>query len=165
MQIKPKLDHLGIPLIAVGNGSKRFALKFKTALEWEGPIYLDTECNTFKALQLAKLTIWQAIKRFFSREARNYYKQLSKVYTSADLEGDGTQTGGVFVLGPGVGRPLRFSFRENENDTDVFADNEAILKAAGWTKEHKEKEQAKEKEQEQVKEKEKEKDKEKETGK
>jgi len=155
MQIKPKLDHLGIPLIAVGNGSKRFALKFKTALEWEGPIYLDTECNTFKALQLQKLTIWQAIKRFFG--IRAYYKQLSKVYTSADLEGDGTQTGGVFVLGPGVGRPLRFSFRENDNEADVFAANDEILKAAGWTKEHKEKEQ--------VKEKDKEKDQEKDTGK
>jgi len=157
MQIKPKLDHLGIPLIAVGNGSKRFALKFKTALEWEGPIYLDAEGNTFKALQLPKLTIWQAIKRFFSREVRSYYKQLSKVYTSADLEGDGTQTGGVFVLGPGVGRPLRYSFRENDNEADVFAANDEILKAAGWTKEHKEKEQ--------VKEKDKEKDQEKDTGK
>jgi len=140
MQLKPKLDHLGVPLIAVGNGSKRFAMKFKTALEWEGPIYLDPECNTFKALQLPKLTLWQAIKRFFSKEVRNYYKQLTKVYTSADLEGDGTQTGGVFVLGPGVGRPLRYGFRENENDADVFADNEEILHACGWTKEHKEKE-------------------------
>eukprot|EP00456_Euglypha_rotunda_P032418 TRINITY_DN25125_c0_g1_i6.p1 TRINITY_DN25125_c0_g1~~TRINITY_DN25125_c0_g1_i6.p1 ORF type:complete len:156 (-),score=37.75 TRINITY_DN25125_c0_g1_i6:19-486(-) len=135
MQIKPQLDKLGVPIIAVGNGNARFAKKFKEALKFDGNVYLDTDCKMFKVAALPRLSIWQAVKRFFNGTARAFYAKLSKNYSQSDLEGDGQQTGGVFVVGPGVGRPLRFSFRESDYDPDVFADNKEILKAVGWTEE------------------------------
>jgi len=135
MQIKPNLDQLGVPLIVVGNGSKRFAQKFKEGIKFPGEIYLDPESKSFKALALPRLSAWQAVKRFFfeSKTVR-FFKSLKKTYQSSDLEGDGQQTGGVFVVGPGSGRPMRYTFREHENDAESFADLDAILAAAGWTK-------------------------------
>jgi len=135
MQIKPNLDQLGVPLIVVGNGSKRFAQKFKEGIKFNGEIYLDPESKSFKALGLPRLSAWQAVKRFFfDSKAVKFFKGLKKTYRNADLEGDGQQTGGVFVVGPGIGRPMRYVFREHENDTETFADLDAILEASGWTK-------------------------------
>jgi len=135
MQIKPNLDQLGVPLIVVGNGSKRFAQKFKEGIKYTGEIYLDPESKSFKQLGLPRLSAWQALKRFFfESKTVKFFKSLSKTYQSSDLEGDGQQTGGVFVVGPGIGRPMRYVFREHENDADSFADLNTILAAAGWTK-------------------------------
>jgi len=135
MQIKPNLDQLGVPLIVVGNGSKRFAQKFKEGIKFTGEIYLDPESKSFKALSLPRLSAWQAVKRFFfESKTVKFFKSLKKTYQSSDLEGDGQQTGGVFVVGPGIGRPMRYVFREHENETDSFADLDAILAASGWTK-------------------------------
>jgi len=124
-----------VPLIVVGNGSKRFAQKFKEGIKFSGEIYLDPESKSFKALSLPRLSAWQAVKRFFfDSKAVKFFKGLKKNYANSDLEGDGQQTGGVFVVGPGIGRAMRYSFREHENDTDTFADLDAILEASGWTK-------------------------------
>jgi len=139
LTIKPKLDQLGIPLIAIGNSNVKFANKYKEGLKWTGEIYIDPTSTGAKLLSLPRLTAWQSMKRYFlDSRAIKYFKTLSKTYQSADLEGDGQQTGGVFVLGPGVGRPFRYAFREIDNEFDKFADVDAILEAVGWTKDMKE---------------------------
>jgi len=137
MQIKPNLDQLGVPLIAIGNGSPKFAQKFKQALDFTGEIYLDSESKSFKALSLPRITLWQVLKRWvLDRNMYKFWNDLSKTYKSADLEGDGQQTGGVFVVGPGIGRPMRYAFYEANNKADQFADTKAILEALDKTGSH-----------------------------
>jgi len=45
------------------------------------------------------------------------------------MKGDGQQTGGVFVLGPGIGEDIIYSFKEIENDVTSFANTEDIIAA------------------------------------
>jgi len=63
-----------------------------------------------------------------------FFRRIKTNYKNADLEGDGQQTGGVFVVGPGIGRPMRYEFREHDSDAETFADLDAVLVAAGGTK-------------------------------
>ena len=46
-----------------------------------------------------------------------------------DIRGDGQQTGGVFVLGPGKGKEILYAFREVDGGPCEFSDNNAILAA------------------------------------
>jgi len=130
MDIKPNLDQMNVRLIAVGNGSANFARKFQNGLPFTGEVYLDPESNTYKALALYRLGKWEVMKRFFfSLTAMTFYKNQAQNYAHADTEGDGQQTGGVFVVGPGRGKQLLYQFRENDHTPEVFADNNAILEA------------------------------------
>lgn len=45
------------------------------------------------------------------------------------MQGDGQQTGGVFVVGPGEQSEILFSFKESDAAPDEMADNDAILAA------------------------------------
>lgn len=128
MSIKPQLDQLGVRLIAVGTGNKNFAQKFQKGLPFEGEVYLDPEANSFRALSLKRLSVWEVTKRFvLSSTALGFYKKKSKEYASSDVQGDGQQTGGVFVVGPKD--RLYYSFIENEHEVTEFANPEDILKA------------------------------------
>jgi len=133
MQLKPKLDQIGVPLIIVGNGPTKAAEKYKAGLKWNGEVLTDPESKMYKLMQLPRLSAFAALKRFLGRRVIKMYKKLSKEYTSADAEGDGQQTGGVFVVGPGAGRPVRYSFIESDNEPDQFAEIDSVLYAAGWT--------------------------------
>jgi len=130
MDIKPNLDQMNVRLVAVGNGSANFARKFQNGLPFSGEIYLDPESKTYQALSLHRLSFWEVTKRFFfSLSTLRFSQANSKNYAASDLEGDGQQTGGVFVVGPGRGKDILYSFKENEHPAEVFADNNAILEA------------------------------------
>jgi len=134
MELKPQLDQMGVSLIGVGTGSKIFGKKFRDLLPFTGEVYIDPECATFKAKGLHRLTAWEVVKRFIvSWTAISFYKTISAKYQSSDTEGDGQQTGGVFVIGPDPSHPekkkLLYSFHESEHEVSVFADPEAILAA------------------------------------
>lgn len=130
MDLKPQIDQLGIKTIAVGTGSKFFAEKFQKGLPFEGDIFLDPEANSFKAMSLPRLSTWETIKRFFlSPSSIFFYQKISSEYPASDMEGDGKQTGGVFVMAQGKENVSLYSFQESEHSTDQFADNEKILQA------------------------------------
>jgi len=130
MQIKPQLDQLGIRLVAVGTGSKLFARNFKESSGFDGEVFLDPEANTFKAIDLPRLSLWAAIKRFMmSWTNLSFYRSIESKYPGNDMKGDGQQTGGVFVVGPGKESPLLYSFRENDHEATEFAINDEILQA------------------------------------
>jgi len=145
MQIKPQLDHLGIPLLAIGNGSKLFArgvslplmiFQFITSTPFTGHVFVDPDSLCFKAMELKRLTLWQALRHFFNSTARAAFKTLrEKREAKGDLLGDGQQTGGVFVVGPGERSTLSYIFKEQDHPVGVdnFADVKAILQACGWT--------------------------------
>jgi len=136
MQIKPQLDHLGIPLLAIGNGSKLFARGFITSTPFTGHVFVDPDSLCFKAMELKRLTLWQALRHFFNSTARAAFKTLrEKREAKGDLLGDGQQTGGVFVVGPGERSTLSYIFKEQDHPVGVdnFADVKAILQACGWT--------------------------------
>jgi len=140
MNLKPKLDHLGVGMIAVGNkhSNVRWATKFQRGLPWGGEIYIDPTSAAFKAAELPYLTTWQTVSRFFlSLRVISFFRSLTPKYAASDMEGDGSQTGGVFVVGPGAESRLQYAFKESEQDPDVFADPLAILNVCGWTPEMK----------------------------
>ena len=64
---------------------------------------------------------------FLNPSALSSYNGFKSKYGAADMEGDGQQTGGVFVISP-EGKML-YSFKESDHDPDVFADNKAIVAA------------------------------------
>lgn len=59
----------------------------------------------------------------------SFYREISSKYPDSDVKGDGQQTGGVFVVGPGVGNEILYSFRENDNEVTSFASHDDILAA------------------------------------
>jgi len=96
-------------------------------LPWPGEIYLDSSSSAFEAVNLPRLTAFQGLKRWLP--AVSWFKKEGKRYNH-NMQGDGFQTGGVFLIGPGEGSRVLFSFKEADNDALVFADGDALVKAA-----------------------------------
>jgi len=93
---------------------------------------MDHDSNAFKALKLPRLTTWQVISRFFfSLTSIKFARSISGLYPQSDLEGDGQQTGGVFVVGPGEDSEIQYKFLEGDHDVDQFADLKEVYKACG----------------------------------
>jgi len=134
MDIKPRLDETGAKIVAIGNGSAAFAKKFRDGLPFQGDIYLDPEAKTFQALNLRRLSMWEIMTRFLmSFSAIAFSRSISARYQSSDMQGDGMQTGGIFVVGSDpkdlTRKKILYAFVESENNVDAFADTEAIVKA------------------------------------
>lgn len=128
MDIKPQIDQLGAKLVAVGTGSQLFAKKFQEGLAFPGDVYRDPDAAIFKELKLPRLGMMATMARFFlNPSALMFYNSLKGKYAASDMEGDGQQTGGVFVISP-EGKIL-YGFKENDADPETFADNKAILAA------------------------------------
>jgi len=127
LDIAPQLSQLGVKLVVVGNGSAYFANQFKAALPWPGEIYLDPASSAFQAVHLPRLSTFEGVKRWLPTLA--WFKKEGKRYDS-NMQGDGFQTGGVFLIGPGERSRVLFSFKEVDNDALIFADGPALVKAA-----------------------------------
>jgi len=127
LDVAPRLNALGVKLVVVGNGSAYFANQFKQNLPWPGEIYLDTTSSAFQAVNLPRLSLMQGVKRWLT--TLSWFKKVGTRYKH-NMEGDGFQTGGVFLIGPGEGSRVQFSFKEADNDALTFADGEALVQAA-----------------------------------
>lgn len=128
LDVAPQLSEQGIKLVVVGNGSAFFATQFKEGLPWPGEIYLDSNSSAFAAVNLQRVGAMQAIKRWLP--AASWFKKNAPKYASSNMQGDGFQTGGVFLIGPGEGSCLQYSFKEMDHDVLEFASGADILKAA-----------------------------------
>jgi len=130
MELKAALDKAGVAVkfIAVGSGSKHFSDKFKLGVPWEGSVYLDETYTTHKAINLIRFSAWQALKRWFSPKALSFSKKLFARFKRANMKGDGLQSGGIFIVGPGVDSPIQFSFLEAESSVDVGANIHDMFK-------------------------------------
>jgi len=158
VRIHPELEKLGVRLVAVGNGSKMFARKFQEAVPFDGEIYLDPESKTHKAANCPRWNIWSVLKRFMlDLKQIVFFRSLSDRFPEADLKGDGQQSGGVFVLGPGKDSKILYEFREAEATADSFADLQKIYEVCGGEGELKIAESSKEEKEEDGKKKKKEK--------
>mmetsp|Transcript_30680 Transcript_30680/g.52487 ORF Transcript_30680/g.52487 Transcript_30680/m.52487 type:complete len:135 (-) Transcript_30680:210-614(-) len=130
MKYKDQLNELGVSVVAVGTGSKLFASKFKESVSFEGEVLIDKDAEMFKAIDLPRLSIWEVTKRFiFNLTGLSLYRELHSKYPDSDTKGDGQQTGGVFVIGPGTGKEILFQFRESDNEVEDFANPDDILEA------------------------------------
>jgi prostamide/prostaglandin F2alpha synthase len=128
MALKPALDEHGVRLIAVGNGDFAMAKQFKEGLNWPGEVYLDPDSTSYKAIHLKRLSNWEVAKRYFtSLRVLSWFK--NNPHKAQNQDGDGFQTGGVFIVGPGAGSSVIFSFKEIDNDPLSFPIPEAILNA------------------------------------
>jgi prostamide/prostaglandin F2alpha synthase len=137
--LKPVLDAHEVRLIAVGTGDYYTAKQFKEGLNWPGELYLDPDLTSFKALHLKRFSHWEIARRFVTN--RRVVAWISKHPHKAQtlIDGDNSQSGGIFVVGPGVGSSVIFSYKEVENDPLSFAIPEAIVNAscADFKKRHK----------------------------
>lgn len=55
---------------------------------------------------------------FLNPSALSFYNNLKGKYPTSNMEGDGQQTGGVFVVSP-EGK-LLYSFKENDHEPSMF---------------------------------------------
>lgn len=132
MKQKQKFDQAGVKLVAIGNGSPLFGKGFKEQLPFEGEVYLDADSSVFKALELKRIGMWEATKRYFmSWSVLKFFSDQSKNYPTSNTSGDGLQTGGVFVVSAAPEGKVLYSFIESEHDGDSFADVDEILRACG----------------------------------
>jgi len=133
------VNQLGYKLVAVGTGNRFFAKGFIEALPWTGSVLLDPQANAFKAANLPRWGLGAVIWRFFMGwSVLSFGKKLKAKHPKSNMEGDGLQSGGVYVLGKGDKTDVLFEFREADNPVDVFADNEAILAACrAYSEKHK----------------------------
>eukprot|EP01115_Flamella_aegyptia_P013716 TRINITY_DN7459_c0_g1_i1.p1 TRINITY_DN7459_c0_g1~~TRINITY_DN7459_c0_g1_i1.p1 ORF type:complete len:172 (+),score=44.92 TRINITY_DN7459_c0_g1_i1:201-716(+) len=121
---------MGVDLVAVGNGNTLFAKGFKEGIPFEGEVLIDETSTVFQKASLPRLSVWQTLKRFLMNlSLLSLYSSLGNDYPNSNLNGDGQQTGAVYVLGPGKDSKILYSFRENDNDPETFADIDAILEA------------------------------------
>lgn len=132
MKQKQKFDQAGVKVVAIGNGSPLFAKGFKEQLPFEGEMYLDNDSEVFKALELKRLGMWEATKTYFmSWSVLKFFKDQMANYPASNTNGDGLQTGGVFVVSSAPEEKVLYSFIENEHPADTFADVDEILRACG----------------------------------
>mmetsp|Transcript_36294 Transcript_36294/g.90625 ORF Transcript_36294/g.90625 Transcript_36294/m.90625 type:complete len:210 (-) Transcript_36294:351-980(-) len=89
-------------IVAVGNGTPDQARKFKDALTFTHPIYIDSDSQMFKALSMPRWSFWYILRTFFMSSTNfSIGRGLMKDYPNANLEGDGYQSGGIIELEPG----------------------------------------------------------------
>eukprot|EP01104_Vermistella_antarctica_P018398 TRINITY_DN678_c0_g2_i1.p2 TRINITY_DN678_c0_g2~~TRINITY_DN678_c0_g2_i1.p2 ORF type:complete len:138 (+),score=28.09 TRINITY_DN678_c0_g2_i1:297-710(+) len=119
---------MGVKLVAVGTGSKLFAQGFKKSLPWPDEVFLDPQANVYKAANLERWGLMKTLWRFFTNSAvRKVAGLAGKKYPEANMEGDGQQSGGVFVIAPGTPGKILFEFREMDHDPEEFCTSEQIL--------------------------------------
>eukprot|EP01069_Polyplicarium_translucidae_P006310 Polyplicarium_translucidae@DN2939_c0_g1_i4.p2 len=138
MEVADALKKNDIQLVAIGNGSEAFAEKYKASLNFPGPIYIDGESTLFKALGMPRWSNWKFARWLFSWSKMSHFRDLGKKYPGSDMQGDGHQTGGVLVAGPGASSDLRVLFREYDgmesaDDASKFLAGSALLQALGIT--------------------------------
>ncbi|KNC79026.1 hypothetical protein SARC_08567 [Sphaeroforma arctica JP610] len=128
MDIKPEIEKAGAQLVAIGTGNQMFAKGFVEGVPFTGDVYRDPPAATFKAMNLTRLGYWEVMKRFFFNLSSLSWSQENKEkYPTSNMEGDGLQTGAVYVIA--TDGTIKYQFIENDNEVDVFADTEAIKKA------------------------------------
>jgi hypothetical protein len=117
---KETLKSLGVPLVIIGNGSANFGKSFMQnspfSAEWSDPetsplkieLYVDTALSAYTAFNLHRgLLATLSPSGLFSmlRAKSKFGLEVGKV------EGDSTQQGGTFVLGPGD--TIHYSYANN----------------------------------------------------
>lgn len=134
---KDELKKLGVPLVIIGNGNANFAKGFiedsPFAAEYADPsgplkveLYVDTKLAAYKAFELRRglLSVLNPLGWGKLKKAKSKYK-----IENGALQGDGTQQGGTFVLGPG--NTVSYSYANNNlGDHAPMDDVIEILKAS-----------------------------------
>jgi len=121
-------------LVAIGNGSIFFAKKFREGLAFPGEIYIDSASNSFKAMELPRLSVWETVKRFLSDLSLiSLFVKLSSTYKNSDTAGDGQQTGAVLLI-ENFGKEngsIKYEFRECDHPATEFASLQKIYESCG----------------------------------
>jgi len=93
-KIKPKLDELGVTLIAVGSGTPFMAKAFVESQNFKGDFYVDQKLNIYKALNCKR-----GIGATLGLKALGSVKTaIAEGYRQGATQGDGLQQGGVFIM-------------------------------------------------------------------
>jgi len=122
MQIKPKLDELGVTLVAVGSGTPEQARTFVKKFNYEGEMYANPALSAYKAFGL-KRGFWKTLGP--SSLVRGF-RTMFRGHHQGSSAGDLWQQGGMFVLGPGE----QLLFQHRNRSAGDQADLEAVLAAA-----------------------------------
>eukprot|EP01006_Ploeotia_vitrea_P049999 TRINITY_DN67399_c6_g1_i10.p1 TRINITY_DN67399_c6_g1~~TRINITY_DN67399_c6_g1_i10.p1 ORF type:complete len:121 (-),score=13.23 TRINITY_DN67399_c6_g1_i10:359-721(-) len=97
-------------------------------MKWDGEIYIDSQAESYKALDMPRWSKWWTIKRFFNFASMRFAKTIQ--YNPSNLKGDGFQSGGVLVCTAGADKPA-YIWKEKDHAMDQFADLTAIRQHLG----------------------------------
>ncbi|KJE92131.1 hypothetical protein CAOG_03149 [Capsaspora owczarzaki ATCC 30864] len=134
LEIKPQLDAAGVKIVLVGTGNRYFAEKFIENVPGNGQrfpaeVYIDPEQTAYKARGLQRV----GLLHFLSWTAISEWRKANKNHPNADLQGDGLQTGGIYLVGPGADSAIHFAFNEYDHPVGTLVDNDQILAAVKAT--------------------------------
>ncbi|EFA74551.1 hypothetical protein PPL_00049 [Heterostelium album PN500] len=123
--LKPKLDRMGIALIAIG--FERVGLEdFIAGGFFNGEIYIDRSRSVYRALSLKRMGFWDTTIGLMDPRLSVYRKEAKEKGLPSNFRGDGLQLGATLVVGPKP-QGAHYDFRQ-KNFLDVF-DLNKILKA------------------------------------
>lgn len=88
--------HLGIKLVAVGNGSTDAATKFAADVNFRGKLFVDPTLSVYKALNCHRGS-WRTVL-FNGTTFKKFFSALSAGYRPKELQGDQLQLGGAFLV-------------------------------------------------------------------
>lgn len=98
-----------------------------------GEVYLDPQSTAFKAASLKRTSVMSFLWSFITNGAgRRFYNAAAKKHRGSNLKGDGLQTGGVFVVGPGADSDVIYESREYDKPGSKFVEPQELLEALGW---------------------------------
>jgi hypothetical protein len=122
MDIKGKLDKVGIPLVAIGSGSPGGAKHFIDKLHFTGEMYVNQDLSAYRAFKLERGFLQTLGPSSLIRGVQ----AMRKGFRQGRTDGDTWQQGGVFVIGPGN----KLIFQHRNKFAGDHADLDAVLKAA-----------------------------------
>lgn len=135
MRIQPLLAQLGVVVIAVGNGNRKWAKIYADTVPFVGEVLVDSKSQTHKTLKTKRWGL--GVFRSFARSGvSKIYKKYGKGYKNYNHTGgsneNGLQTGAVLAVEAGDDGEVIYSFMEGNHQPTEFAEEHAILRAFGW---------------------------------
>ncbi|HET7875792.1 MAG TPA: peroxiredoxin-like family protein [Methylomirabilota bacterium] len=95
--LRPRIRAAGAEVVVVGPARPEHIADFRRATGWEGPLFVDPSCRTYKAAGLA----YGWTKTFHPLTFLKGLRAFAAGFRQGARRGNSLTQGGTFVLGPG----------------------------------------------------------------
>jgi len=125
-QLKPRLDANNVKL--VGIGLEELGVEdFVQGEFFKGDLYIDLKKECYKKLGFRRLNVFTMVSSLFGKKTRETFSKSKEEKIDGNLQGDGWQNGGAFVVAQD-GKAL-LAFRQESPGEHV--DPNEVLKSLG----------------------------------
>jgi hypothetical protein len=122
MDIKGKLDEVGVSLVAIGSGSLGGARHFIEKIHFTGEMFVNQNLSAYRAFRLQR----GLLETLGPAALIHGIKAMREGFRQGRTDGDIWQQGGVFVMGPAN----KLIFQHRNKFAGDHADLDAVLAAA-----------------------------------